>query len=172
MLLSMERHLNLADPVHANFWAVYELKEVREMQIKLTPFLTLLKTQPRERPAREPLQPLNPTSTAPQEEEPLSLDITQMAIETRRACSVGNYAVHLVRNVFSAEELAGKNWNGFKEKNTLNKAKLKTVKRLVLFCYCDIPLHQQEYTWNVTCVRAIDEYLRRPNRARAQLRLR
>ena len=115
-----------------------ELKAVRQKQEKLEPLLGLLKGQPQ---MRQPLRPIisntAPAAAPPVSEGPLSPEIIAMAMETReKACSVENYAVHLVQKLFTQEELAGKNCNGNKGKANLDEGKLRTVRRLV-FCYCD-----------------------------------
>ena len=96
-------------------------------------------------------------------------DLIDRALHIKRAsCSPGNFAVKLLPEVFTAQELAPlvSNCTGTKGKKALDQHKLRTIKELVMNLY-DIPIKNQEEVWK-GCVRAIDEFLRRSNRSRVQ----
>ena len=125
---------------------------------------------------------LQPTSEAESQEQEQPLlpppadrdiavhpDLIDRALHIKRAsCSPGNFAVKLLPEVFTAQELAPlvSNCTGTKGKKALDQHKLRTIKELVMNLY-DIPIKNQEEVWK-GCVRAIDEFLRRSNRSRVQ----
>ena len=136
-------------------------------------------------PVRQPLRPIlcpnvspnhsqsSPDSLSPNFQQaeledtlPITSELMSKAMSLRhQACSVGNFAVLLVKNTFTTEELVNCNCNGSRGKFPLEKTKLNTVKKLV-FMYCDVSLQQQDATWRISCIRCIDEFLRRDKRAR------
>lgn len=55
-----------------------------------------------------------------------------IALTTKQQlCSIGNFAVLLVKKIFTAEELINTNRNGSRGKFPLNKLKLNTLRKLV-----------------------------------------
>ena len=75
------------------------------------------------------------------------------------SCSIGNFAVNLVKRVFKQEELVNRNCRGSRGKEALNASKLATVKAYCFKLY-PTPPGLKEQQWG-KCVIAIDEFLRR-----------
>ncbi|KAL9973207.1 hypothetical protein ACROYT_G019627 [Oculina patagonica] len=79
-----------------------------------------------------------------------------------KACSIGNFAVQLLRQIFTQSELDNKNCTGTRGKEAVDPDRLRFVKETVFDIYA-IAADEKLNTWK-HCVRAIDEYLRRPKR--------
>ena len=82
-----------------------------------------------------------------------------------KSCSVGNFAVQLVRHIYRPEELENRNCSGSRGKDAVDSEKLRFVKETVYDLY-GIDSSEKVNTWR-HCVRAIDEYLRRPKKERS-----
>lgn len=158
-----------------------EIKEIKEQQRKILQNQEKLLSGQRPVSVRQPLRPVlspNVSTNQPVQVSPVNqpndqedcLQITpelmNIALTTKQqSCSIGNFAVLLVKKIFAAEELINTNCNGCRGKFPLNKLKLNTVRKLV-FMYCDVPVQEQDTVWRISCIRCIDEYLRRDKRTR------
>ena len=79
-----------------------------------------------------------------------------------KSCSIGNFAVQLLRTIFTQSELDNKNCTGTRGKEAVDPDRLRFVKETVFDVYA-IASDEKLNTWK-HCIRAIDEYLRRPKR--------
>lgn len=79
-----------------------------------------------------------------------------------KSCSIGNFAVQLLRHIFDHSELDNKNCTGTRGKEAVDPDRLRFVKETVYDLYA-ISSEDKINTWK-HCIRAIDEYLRRPKR--------
>ena len=79
-----------------------------------------------------------------------------------KSCSIGNFAVQLLRHIFDHTELENKNCTGTRGKEPVDPDRLRFVKETVYDVYA-ITSDDKINTWK-HCIRAIDEYLRRPKR--------
>ena len=79
-----------------------------------------------------------------------------------KSCSIGNFAVQLLRHIFGQSELDNRNCTGTRGKEAVDPERLRFVKETVFDVYA-IASDDKLNTWK-HCVRAIDEYLRRPKR--------
>lgn len=79
-----------------------------------------------------------------------------------KSCSIGNFAVQLLRHIFDHGELDNKNCTGTRGKEAVDPDRLRFVKDTVFEVYA-ISSDDKINTWK-HCIRAIDEYLRRPKR--------
>lgn len=79
-----------------------------------------------------------------------------------KSCSIGNFAVQLLRQIFEHNELDNKNCTGTRGKEAVDPDRLRFVKETVFNIYA-ITSDDKINTWK-HCIRAIDEYLRRPKR--------
>lgn len=79
-----------------------------------------------------------------------------------KSCSIGNFAVQLLRHIFDQNELYNKNCTGTRGKEAVDPDRLRFVKETVYEVYA-ISSDDKINTWK-HCIRAIDEYLRRPKR--------
>ena len=79
-----------------------------------------------------------------------------------KSCSIGNFAVQLLRHIFTQAELDNKNCTGTRGKEAVDPDRLRFVKDTVFDVYA-IASDEKLNTWK-HCIRAIDEYLRRPKR--------
>ena len=79
-----------------------------------------------------------------------------------KSCSIGNFAVQLLRHIFTQSELDNKNCTGTRGKEAVDPDRLRFVKETVYDVYA-ISADEKLNTWK-HCIRAIDEYLRRPKR--------
>ena len=93
-------------------------------------------------------------------------DLTQIKC---KSCSIGNFAVQLVRHIFHPDELDNRNCSGSRGKDAVDMDRLRFVKETVFDMY-GIDSSEKTNTWR-HCVRAIDEYLRRPKKDRCSLNL-
>ena len=75
------------------------------------------------------------------------------------SCSIGNFAVKLVRKFYSVSELVNRNCKGTRGKEPLEPTKLAKVRECTFKIY-PTPSTLKEEQWK-KCVIAIDEYLRR-----------
>ena len=94
-------------------------------------------------------------------------DLVRFCVETKlKNVSVTNFATILVERLFTEEERYNRNCRGggIRKKEALDPVKLNLVKNLV-FSYYTVPLSDQDKTW-CKCIKAIDEKLRRPFKAR------
>lgn len=81
-----------------------------------------------------------------------------------KSCSIGNFSVQLLRHIFQAEELANRNCSGTRGKEQVDPVRLKFIKETVFDLY-NISAEERLNTWR-HCVRAMDEFLRRPKNSR------
>ncbi|KAK2549599.1 BEN domain-containing protein 3 [Acropora cervicornis] len=79
-----------------------------------------------------------------------------------KSCSIGNFAVQLLRHIFDHTELENRNCTGTRGKEPVDPDRLRFVKDTVYDVY-GISSDEKINTWK-HCIRAIDEYLRRPKR--------
>lgn len=79
-----------------------------------------------------------------------------------RSCSIGNFAVQLLRHIFENAELENKNCTGTRGKEAVDPDRLRFVKETVFDVYA-IASDDKVNTWK-HCIRAIDEFLRRPKK--------
>ena len=79
-----------------------------------------------------------------------------------KSCSIGNFAVQLLRHIFDQSELENKNCTGTRGKEAVDPDRLRFVKDTVYDVYA-ISSDEKINTWK-HCIRAIDEFLRRPKR--------
>lgn len=79
-----------------------------------------------------------------------------------KSCSIGNFAVQLLRHIFDHSELENRNCTGTRGKEPVDPDRLRFVKETVYDVYA-ISADDKINTWK-HCIRAIDEYLRRPKR--------
>ncbi|XP_068700798.1 uncharacterized protein [Montipora foliosa] len=79
-----------------------------------------------------------------------------------KSCSIGNFAVQLLRHIFDHSELENRNCTGTRGKEPVDPDRLRFVKETVYEVY-GITSDEKINTWK-HCIRAIDEYLRRPKR--------
>lgn len=79
-----------------------------------------------------------------------------------KSCSIGNFAVQLLRHIFENNELENRNCTGTRGKEAVDPERLRFVKETVFDVYA-IASDDKVNTWK-HCVRAIDEFLRRPKR--------
>ena len=98
----------------------------------------------------DPNSPTASTSQSPDEDTIFQL--------RSRATSERNFAVQLLRHLFTSSELAGRNVRGVGGKLPLNTEKITTIKGIV-FRFFPASLSQQELQWR-DCRKAIDAYLR------------
>ena len=78
---------------------------------------------------------------------------------SRKSCSEGNFAVKLLQVIFSQSELKGRNCNGKRGKQPLDKLKLGLIQEAVFKVYA-LNVACRPEVWK-KCIIAIDEYLRR-----------
>ena len=81
-----------------------------------------------------------------------------------KSCSIGNFSVQLLRHIFQVEELANRNCSGTRGKEQVDPVRLKFIKETVFELYA-IAAEERLNTWR-HCVRAMDEFLRRPKNNR------
>ncbi|XP_020905526.1 uncharacterized protein LOC110243739 [Exaiptasia diaphana] len=81
-----------------------------------------------------------------------------------KSCSIGNFSVQLLRHIFQAEELANRNCSGTRGKEQVDPVRLKFIKETVFELY-NVSAEERLNTWR-HCVRAMDEFLRRPKNNR------
>lgn len=86
-----------------------------------------------------------------------------------RSQSVGNFAVHLVREMFKNHELYSKNVSGTRNKEKLDPERVNKIKKYVFELFPTTEM-MEEKVWS-DCRKAIDEFLRRPNKRKNQDRL-
>lgn len=77
--------------------------------------------------------------------------------------------MQLVRHIFHPDELDNRNCSGSRGKDAVDMDRLRFVKETVFDMY-GIDSSEKTNTWR-HCVRAIDEYLRRPKKDRCSLNL-
>ena len=104
-------------------------------------------------------------------EEPLPQFLSQDELIQMRvkSCSVGNFAVHVLRRVCDQNDLDNKNCSGSRGKEAVDQRRLRYVKETVFSMY-GVPAAEKIHTWR-QCVRAIDEFLRRPKRTSYKIRV-
>ena len=93
-------------------------------------------------------------------------ELIQMRV---KSCSVGNFAVHVLRRVCTQSELENRNCSGSRGKEAVDQKRLRYVKDTVFSLYA-VPAAEKINTWR-QCVRAIDEFLRRPKRTSYKIRV-
>jgi len=81
-----------------------------------------------------------------------------------KSCSIGNFSVQLLRHIFQGEELAHRNCSGTRGKEQVDPVRLKFIKETVFELY-NVSADERLNTWR-HCVRAMDEFLRRPKNNR------
>lgn len=81
-----------------------------------------------------------------------------------KSCSIGNFSVQLLRHIFQGEELANRNCSGTRGKEQVDPLRLKFIKETVFELY-NVAAEERLNTWR-HCVRAMDEFLRRPKNNR------
>lgn len=81
-----------------------------------------------------------------------------------KSCSIGNFSVQLLRHIFQPDELANRNCSGTRGKEQVDPSRLKFIKETVFDLY-NISAEERLNTWR-HCVRAMDEFLRRPKNNR------
>lgn len=86
-----------------------------------------------------------------------------------RSQSVGNFAVHLVREMFKPHELMSKNVSGTRNKNKLDPERVAKIRKYV-FDMFPTSEFEEDKVWS-DCRKAMDEFLRRPNKRKNQERL-
>ena len=82
------------------------------------------------------------------------------------SCSCKNFAVHLVREHFSEEEMKRSNVNG-RKKDKLNEEKITSIRNLTFCAYPLSASENEKSSWN-ECIVAIDKACRRLNRMKKQ----
>ncbi|EDO39525.1 predicted protein [Nematostella vectensis] len=85
-----------------------------------------------------------------------------------KSCSIGNFSVQLLRYIFQGEELSNKNCSGTRGKEQIDPVKLQFIKQTVYEHY-NIPTEEKATTWR-HCIRAMDEFLRRPKKERKYMK--
>lgn len=93
-------------------------------------------------------------------------ELLQMRV---KSCSVGNFAVHVLRRICNQADLENKNCSGSRGKGAVDQRRLRYVKETVFSMY-GVSAAEKIQTWR-QCVRAIDEFLRRPKRASYKIRV-
>ena len=110
-----------------------------------------------------PVPPV-PTLSVPDPDLPTTASPSQCADEDvlfqlrSRASSERNFAVHLLRHMFTPSELEGRNFRGVGGKLPLNAEKVTKIKEIV-FRFFPASLTHQDLLWR-DCRKAIDAYLR------------
>jgi len=111
-----------------------------------------------------PVTPVPPALAVPDPDLPTSESPSQCADDEvlfqlrSRASSERNFAVHLLRHMFTPSELEGRNVRGVGGKLPLNAEKISKIKEIV-FRFFPASLSQQDFVWR-DCRKAIDAYLR------------
>ena len=103
------------------------------------------------------LQGINLTATFPQ------FDPDYLIVSRGKSCSRRNFAVNLVRYLFTAEEMAQSNCSGTRGKNRLDQERLGTVQQTTLTLWPVEDRVEQRAEW-ARCIYSIDEACRRLNR--------
>ena len=100
-----------------------------------------------------------PDPDLPTSESPSQCADDEVLFQLRsRASSERNFAVHLLRHMFTPSELEGRNVRGVGGKLPLNAEKIIKIKEIV-FRFFPASLSQQDFVWR-DCRKAIDAYLR------------
>jgi hypothetical protein len=103
------------------------------------------------------LQGINLSATFPQ------FDPDYLIVSRGKSCSRRNFAVNLVRYLFTAEEMAQSNCSGTRGKNRLDQERLGIVQRTTLTLWPVEDRVEQSAEW-ARCIYSIDEACRRLNR--------
>ncbi|XP_038055781.1 formin-like protein 6 [Patiria miniata] len=108
---------------------------------------------------RPPILPVNPSALPS-----ASLSPSTVSNARDNSTSIPNYALSLVRKLFTEEEMKGGNCRGVKGKRPLDPSRLTMVRQEVLKHPEVVPGKFPNF-WKTICTRAIDEECRRLNRS-------
>lgn len=95
-------------------------------------------------------------------------DMTLIRLKAKSQ-SVGNFAVHLVREMFKPHDMLGKNVSGTRNKDKLDADKVAKIRKYVFDLFPTSGL-EEDKVWS-DCRKAMDEFLRRPNKRKSQDKL-
>ena len=109
------------------------------------------------------LQGINLTATFPE------FDPEYLLVTRGKSCSRRNFAVNLVRYLYTPEEMAQCNCSGTRGKAKLEQERLAVVRRTTLTLWPVEDLAQERSEWG-KCIYSIDEACRRLNRPRVKKR--
>lgn len=98
-------------------------------------------------------------TTATEMPSPLSISRDRLMVVRSQSSSSMNFAVRLLRELCSTEELLGKNIAGVRGKEAVDANKVEVVKSLVKKFY-PAPPCEAEKIWNA-CHKAMDSFLRK-----------
>ncbi|XP_028399454.1 uncharacterized protein LOC114522879 [Dendronephthya gigantea] len=112
---------------------------------------------------------MSPEQLLHQQTKPGEVNEVTLVRLKARSQSVGNFAVHLVREMFKPHELAAKNVSGTRNKDKLDPERVAKIRKYVFELFPTTEM-MEEKVWS-DCRKAIDEFLRRPNKRKNQDRL-
>ena len=96
-------------------------------------------------------------------------DPEYLVVSRGKSCSRRNFAVNLVRYLFTAEEMAQSNCSGTRGKGKLEQERLAIVRRTTLTLWPVEDRLQERAEW-AKCIYSIDEACRRLNRPKLKKR--
>ena len=109
------------------------------------------------------LQGIDLPSTFPE------FDPEYLIVSRGKSCSRRNFAVNLVRYLFTTEEMAQSNCSGTRGKTRLEQERLEVVRRVTLALWPVDDRTQERGEW-CKCIYSIDEACRRLNRPKLKKR--